>query len=204
MALTSRKKRPLDRTVPHRRDARLIIIAAEGRETEKQYFAQFRDTRVQVKVLPTGADNHSSPQHVIDRLKDFCNEYQIGDGDELWLMIDVDRWPPEALSQISAKAIQRGYQLAISNPCFEVWLLCHFQDPPADALACKTIESELRNALGGSYNKSRLLVSHYAGRLDAAMQRAQRLSGKANDRWPQAVGSHVYLTLQSIRKLAAP
>jgi len=50
MAITSRKSRPLDRSVEHLRDTRLVIIAAEGRITERQYFAMFRSTRVQVKV----------------------------------------------------------------------------------------------------------------------------------------------------------
>jgi len=39
MVQTSRKSRPLDRSLEHRRDTRLVIIAAEGRETEQQYFA---------------------------------------------------------------------------------------------------------------------------------------------------------------------
>ncbi|MDD5035208.1 MAG: RloB family protein [Methylococcaceae bacterium] len=200
MALTSRKKRPLDRTVPHRRDTRLIIIAAEGRETEKQYFAQFRDTRVQVKVLATGEDNQSAPQHVIDRLTHFREEFQIGEGDELWLMVDVDRW---SLAEITREAIQRGYQLAISNPCFEVWLLCHFQDPPQAASVCQPIEDALRAALGGSYNKSKLIVSQFVDKLESAMQRAKKLDVKPEDRWPQNVGSHAYKVVHSIRGLVS-
>ena len=68
MALTSRKKRPLNPSVPYQRDTRLIVIATEGRETEKQYFDQFGDKRVHVKMLTTGEDNQSAPQHVIERL----------------------------------------------------------------------------------------------------------------------------------------
>lgn len=74
MALTSRKKRPLDRTVEHVRDCRLIIIAAEGRHTEKQYFSLFHNPRVQVKVLSTEDDGCSAPNHVLARLDVFRNE----------------------------------------------------------------------------------------------------------------------------------
>lgn len=38
MGITSRKKRPLKREIPHLRDTRLIIIASEGAVTEKKYF----------------------------------------------------------------------------------------------------------------------------------------------------------------------
>ena len=65
---TSRKKRPLDRSSNPMRDARLIIIATEGRKTEEQYFRLFRSRRVQIIVLPTGKDNRSSPLDVLERL----------------------------------------------------------------------------------------------------------------------------------------
>ncbi len=200
MALTTRKKRPLDRSVLHQRDTRLIIIAAEGKETERQYFNLFRDTRIQVKVLPTGEDNQSSPRHVIDRLTSYREEYQIGDGDELWLMVDVDRW--KNLAEIAREALQCDYQLAISNPCFEVWLICHFQEPPQIAQTCQPIEDALREVLGGRYNKSNLVLSQFADKLDSAIQRAEQLDINLKDRWPQCVGSHVYRVVISILGLS--
>ena len=88
MALTHRKKRPIDRNLEVVGDTRLLIIATEGRKTEKQ---QFRNRRVQVKVIPTGEDNKSSPEYILRRLKYFRQEYDLKPNDELWLMIDVDR-----------------------------------------------------------------------------------------------------------------
>ena len=65
MGLTSRQKRPFDRKIPSLRDARLIIIAAEGQETEKQYFKSelFQSSKVHVIVLPP-KDGRSAPKHV--------------------------------------------------------------------------------------------------------------------------------------------
>ncbi|ESQ15165.1 MAG: RloB domain-containing protein [Thiohalocapsa sp. PB-PSB1] len=98
MALTSRKARPLDRSVKHLRDTRLIIIAAEGALTEKLYFEMFRSTRVQLRVLPTGDDGQSAPEHVLARLIEFREEFQLAVDDALWLMIDVDR--PETVGTV--------------------------------------------------------------------------------------------------------
>jgi hypothetical protein len=46
--------------------------------------------------------------------------------DEVWCVFDVDRHTrlPDAVQQADALAIN----LAISNPCFEIWLLVHFRD----------------------------------------------------------------------------
>jgi uncharacterized protein YqgV (UPF0045/DUF77 family) len=112
MALTQRKKRPIDRSSKVLGDTRLLIIATEGRITEKQYFAQFRNRRVQVKVIPTGEDNKSSPEYVLERLKHFRQEYALEANDELWLMIDVDRWKDKKLSLVTKEAKKSGFKLA--------------------------------------------------------------------------------------------
>lgn len=126
MGLTSRRKRPIDRRsrpLPHR-DARLFVIATEGEETEKQYFSMFGNKRCQVKVIPS-EDGRSAPHHILKQLKEYKREYQIGSGDELWLMVDVDRWRPGRLAEVAAEAGRSSFELAVSNPCFEVWLYLH-------------------------------------------------------------------------------
>ena len=90
-SLTHRKKRPIDRNSKCLRDTQLLIIATEGRSTEKQYFTRFQNTRVQIKILSTGKDNKSAPEYVLQKLKDFRQQYQLESNDELWLMIDVER-----------------------------------------------------------------------------------------------------------------
>ena len=94
MVCTSREKRPLDRKIPHLKDTRLIIIATEGKETEKHYFESDllgKSRRVQVKVLPS-LEGRSAPKYVARRLIEFEKRYDWWPGDQLWLMVDKDRW----------------------------------------------------------------------------------------------------------------
>jgi hypothetical protein len=65
-----------------RRDARLFVIATEGKETEKQYFNMFNSSRIKVEVLPTGEDGKSAPQYVLDRLDGFREQYDL-DADDM-------------------------------------------------------------------------------------------------------------------------
>lgn len=143
MALTSRKKRPLDRGVEHLGDTRLIIIAAEGHNTEAQYFSLVDSTRVQVKVLATGADHQSAPEYVLE--------------------------------------------------------LYHFKDEIEDACKCSQVEAWLRDALGGSYNKSRLLLARSVQTLRSGCC-AACLGMRSAPRgcWPIQTGSHVYRVFENI------
>jgi len=111
----------------------MIIIATEGSVTEVEYFSQLQEhavlssLRFQIKVIPP-TENKSAPNQVIKSLTNFKREYQIKANDELWMVIDRDRWTVQMLSEIHRQCKQKGIGLCISNPCFELWLILHYQD----------------------------------------------------------------------------
>ena len=207
MALTQRKKRPVDRTGGHPRDARLIIIATEGADTEGQYFSIFRNTRVHIKVLPSPKDEedpehgHSSPNAVLKRLRQYKGEFQLDEKlDELWLVVDVDNWPTSQLAAVAGLCEQAGFGLAISNPCFELWLYLHHSDIDATKQhTAQTLTEGLRRLLGG-YNKSKLRSEDFRDYVDDAITRAKRLNTDSEERWPSTLGTHVYRVVESIRR----
>lgn len=59
------------------RDARLIVIASEGKDTERIYFnalaKEYANPRVHVHILERRGEeqNNSSPKHVLEQLKDY-------------------------------------------------------------------------------------------------------------------------------------
>lgn len=55
-------------------------------------------------------------------------KYELLEDDEVWFVFDTDNWGPvisEVREKISSK---HNWFVAKSNPCFEVWLHCHFED----------------------------------------------------------------------------
>ncbi|WP_052210888.1 RloB family protein [Rhizobium rhizogenes] len=195
--LTSRKKRPLDRAVTTLRDAKLIIIATEGSLTEKIYFESFRLTNVQVRVLPS-EDGKSSPQHVLENAQVYKDKFDWGDGDELWLVIDVDRWPAATLSEVAAITTAARIGLAVSNPSFELWLALHLDvDLPA-TVNNESLVTHLRLQLG-SYNKHKYDSETILSGVGRAMERASELDTSPQHRWPQSVGSRCYKIIRSFR-----
>lgn len=115
------------------RDGRMIIIATEGSVTEVEYFSQMQEhavlspLRFQIKVIAP-IENKSAPNQIIKSLANFKKEYQIKADDELWMVIDRDRWTVQMLSDIQSQCRQKGIGLCISNPCFELWLILHYEE----------------------------------------------------------------------------
>lgn len=213
--MPERKFKPRERKSKVR-DAKLIIIAAEGTQTEKLYFRdlalddKYRNPKVHVEVLSHSTD--SSPAHIIRILDEFRRTYSLRPIDELWLVIDKDRWPDAILSNILTQCIQKQYILTVSNPCFEVWLLLHrasFDDYTVDELkelaenkrpkltGRTRLEKELLK-LCGSYTKENLDTSHYIPYVEDAVERAQAADINPEHGWPNQIGTRVYRLVQSI------
>lgn len=195
------------------RNPKLIIIATEGKCTEKQYFEELRfrngKPNIHVEILPTH-DTDSSPKHVLERLDEFKKQYKFSNGlDELWMVIDVDSWGDVKIAEIAQLCQQKRYNLAVSNPCFEAWLLLHFQsieEYPIEEQrtllhnkregARTALEKELLR-ICGEYNKSNLNMDYFIPNIRDAIERSRILDDN-NSRWPQSFGTRVYLLVEKI------
>lgn len=200
------------------RDARLIVIASEGLHTENKYFRDlaskeyFPNPKVHVEVLPR-KETASSPNKVIQQLDQFRREYKLKRQDELWMVIDFDKWGGKALSEIAAICTTKNYRLAVSNPCFELWLLLHLKsldeypqtiinefldNPKVSRKRCR-LDEELLTLLG-SYNKSNPDTSQFLPNVELAIQRAKCIDKHPEHRWPNSLGTRVYLLAENIIK----
>jgi len=202
MNLRRRKPRPLSREDKTFRDDRLFVIATEDTYSPDRYFRIFHNPRIKVRVLPTEA-GFSASSHVLDRLDAFAKEYELTGDDELWLMLDTDHWAePNHVAnfdRVCKEAVEKGFHLAHSNPCFEIWLLLHVEDlNPSDRFkSCEEVVRRLREALG-AYSKRTIPGSCSPSTAAIAVDRAERLDGGSNDRWPQRTGSHVYRVVKAL------
>ncbi|NGZ05457.1 MAG: RloB domain-containing protein [Magnetococcales bacterium] len=140
---------------------------------------------------------------MLERLKEFRKQYELSSLDQLWLMIDTDRWPEEALSDVARQAKEQQFRLAISNPCFEIWLWCHFQPLPDGTVTCRQVKQNLRTFLGG-YNSSHFDPQPFLERVAHACQEARKRPVPAGERWPHQVGTQVYLVMEEILQWLAP
>ena len=201
------------------RDARLIVIASEGKDTERIYFKalakEYTNPRVHVHILERSVDeqNNSSPEHVLKQLNDYKNLYDLEADDELWLVVDKDQWKDRMLSRVATEcALGVSMHMALSNPCFELWLLLHLEDAasltPEEQMLWMENRRKSKNAdpylkvrlrqKMGSYHESSYDALSLIVHVEDAIERARTLDKNPNDRWPQTLGTRVYLLAESV------
>lgn len=124
---------------------------------------------------------------------------EIEEGDELWIVIDVDKWGENKLDELCKQCEREGFHIAASNPCFELWLVLHQPNPrvPPSAQEC-TIE--LTRMLGRKYDKADYKVSVLIAHVNTAVQHARRLDNDSGDPWPHQPGTHVYKLVEKLIK----
>lgn len=201
------------------RDARLIVIASEGKDTERIYFEalakEYTNPRVHVHILgrSEAEQNNSSPEHVLKQLNYYKEQYELEADDELWLVVDKDRWTVAMLSRVATECSQElAMHMALSNPCFELWLLLHIEDAPSltpeeqmlwmenrrkSKNADPYLKVRLRQKMG-SYHESSYDALSLIVHVEDAIERARALDKNPTDRWPQTLGSRVYLLAESV------
>ena len=93
------------------------------------------------------------------------------------------------------RAKENRITVAMSNPCFDLWLLLHHMDLPEDhgIVDGKGVSSYMRRN-GIPFNKLRLDLGCYGPEaVRLAIERSRRLDGGPHSAgWPQATGTQVH------------
>ncbi len=198
---------------------KIIVLAFEGNDTEEIYFDKFKnselfnDALIFLHILKRQKnDTNSAPNHVFKKLKNEAKyEYNFRDSDELWMIIDTDRWKNITEIVLECKK-QTNMYVAISNPCFEFWLLLHIKDISEYnenelALIQKNakvntkknyVDSKITEILG-SYNKSNPRPELFLPTLERAIKQAKELDSN-NEEYPKSLGSHIYKIVEKLKK----
>ncbi len=149
-----------------RRQSLLVVCGAEA--TEPKYFDGLKRARrnpaITLKIKAKAAD----PDSVV-RYAAGMRDRAEGAHDEVWCVVDVDEFE---LAKAVATARTLRVNLAISNPCFEFWLLLHFEACAAPLTCYRDVERRLRRHVPG-YSKSALRFDDYVAGVDAAVERAR-------------------------------
>lgn len=133
-----RESTPLVRKSGFLEAEKFYILAYEGDVTEKKYFEDLRQSSMfndsgSIETIPLKKECNggNSPLDVKKLLSKAKAEYNFRATDEFWLIIDRDDW--EKIHHVDFNALyddcekEKNFFIALSNPCFEFWLILHLR-----------------------------------------------------------------------------
>lgn len=208
---------------------KLFVLSYEGTVTEKKYFQDFRASKyfnnnglIEIVPLKRPKDKGSDPFSVKNLLKEAKKEYGFKITDEFWLVIDRDDW--EKIHKLNFDDLviecnnEKNFYLAMSNPCFEIWLILHLKELSEftqdeqilifeNAKVSKSknhidiVVGQLQGDNRG-YNK-RPNPSIYLPQTKVALERAKSIDNLEDD-YPKSLGTHLYKLIEKLINNESP
>ncbi len=158
------------RRAPFREPRLRLLVVCGGERTEPAYFrglkGHLRNPAVQIKVKA----RVRAPEDLVRYARSIApaggDEF-----DEVWCVVDCDEFD---LEPAVALAAELDVRLAVSNPCFELWLLLHHQDCMALLCDAKAVLRQLTKQVPG-YQKNGLRFADFEAGVMDALRRAECL-----------------------------
>ena len=182
MSHGGRTARRISRKAPVRSPALRIVVVTEGAVTEPSYLRTFDrlhgdQSSAKLVVIPDAGDPRAVVERAIEESRESKRD-RLGSRDTVWAMFDRDEHSRFAQAKDMARG--NGIRLAISNPCFELWGILHYQecDAPLDRHECQRKLGELcpgySNKKGKIFDDPEVIESKYqdaVGRAENALTR---------------------------------
>ena len=214
--MKKRDFKPLKRKSGIKKPHKLLVIASEGKYPEENYFNVLKNIYKKPTVylhFIERKNDRSAPKHIITLLDKFKRIYNYRKNlDEFWILFDTDRWTQRNISSIAKECKQKCYKMAVSNPCFEIWILLHIKDVTEyseeiiglleknkKVNSKNYIEAELSNLMNG-YKKRNFDCNKIISNTEDAIKNAKKIN-TISSRWPNKIGTHVYRLIQEIISL---
>jgi RloB-like protein len=119
------------------RDSKLCYVFCEGEKRETTYFYFFNSlaSQIVIQIVPI-SNGKNSPIGLYDNAckaliksnENLSPSYDLDVNDEVWFIIDTDKWEKEIETLRSNLNQRPNWFVAQSNPCFEVWLYYHISE----------------------------------------------------------------------------
>ena len=171
-----------------RRERRSVLVVTNGVRTEVEYFDSLRKEPWITADKVTVKFQSGEPIAVVLRAAKIRDDNAY---DEAWAVCDVDEFATEAAV---AAAAERGVELALSLPCFEIWLILHVSEGCPGFNNATQAGRHLKTLLP-NWDKAGLRFSDFRTGVFEAVIRARRL-GEPPDANPSTA---VWRLIESLR-----
>ena len=203
-------RRSVRRRTAHRESYSRVLIVAEGLKTEAAYFTglarHYRLSTANIVILGHGADPATVVREAI-KLKQ--REQRRGDAyDRVFCVFDRDGHAQ--FEPASQRARAHGIDLARSWPCFEYWLLLHFEYTRKPYVAsgarspCDVCVRDLRLHMADYHKAQNDVFPCLLDRLELAKTRAARAHADIGATTEPNPGTEVHRLVDFLQNLKPP
>lgn len=174
-----------------------ILILCEGAKTEPNYFNGIKhDLKIRHKLSAVDIEvyqpNSYNPDGLVNEAIDKKHKanFRRNPYDAIWLVFDRDFHPH--IAKVYQKARKNKIHIAISNICFEVWILMHFEPVHLHKpyQRCSNVIRKMQRSFVKKYHKNDKHFDYLKPLTQNAIENAKAMQKHYNQ--PQYAEVHEY------------
>lgn len=186
-----------------------ILIVCEGEKTEPIYFKSLIDWyKINTANVSITGDCGSNPNSVFKKAKEEQKKDKHKNAyDKIFCVFDKDSHP-NYLKTIALVNASKNYKAIVSVPCFEYWVLLHFEytDAPFSKTGSKSICDMVVKKLKvhlPDYQKSatNLVENALLNNIDNAIKRSKKSTQSAKERGSDNPSSNVHELVECLKHI---
>ena len=208
----SSENKRISRGIPQINISKILIIT-EG-HVEESYFKainnfykkNYRKRIIEIKPVCSGygTDVKNIIRFAIDEKK----KYDSDEFKSVWCVFDTDRGNNTETNLLEglSQAYKNKIKIAISNPCFEVWILMHYERTSSlisNGQKAKTILKTKIQDYNSSKNYFQInenVFTELLERLSEAITNAELIDKKHNKTYPERYEKDIYLIEYNLKR----
>ena len=165
-----------------RKRKRIILIADEGHNmTESKYLKSFDDVSFTLRFV---SDRSTDPVNLMNSLVNKAKELELSEeyGDMAFCLVDADVNPNKDSQVRQADKIAAKTKIAnliVSNPCFEIWFLCHHGCSSHQYYSSEGVVSTLKKIYPDYSKNNERMYSRTIDKVQDAIKNSRLLEQKA-------------------------
>ena len=171
----------------------VILIVTEGSQTEPKYFEHYRSRQTNIDIRVVGSRTKGGETDYLGLIRKAVeyqskNQISASNGDAVWVVADGDvnynNPDPIAakdtlLSRARKLADAKGIHIAISNPCFELWFICHYTSSPRRYASSSELVKDMDRYIKGYAKSLDGIHKLIKDNIESAIRNAENLEKKA-------------------------
>lgn len=189
-----------------RNTKRTAYIFCEGK-TEQFYFEGFRKDSSNNFSIKLISSSDRSPDLMVKFAKEYLKRKSSYDSEKdlVFCIFDRDDNNNQSMNKAKEFASEEGFDLILSNPSFEYWLLCHYGEFNQPYEDCESVINKLNNYIS-SYNKTDVeIYEKTRDELSSAIKNSKKIENKHKVEGVEILSresnpsSKVYEVIESLR-----
>lgn len=181
---------PKPRGSKNRKLKPVLHIFCEGEKTEpgylNGYLGKFHANNRRLQVIRVEKTRKNTPKQLVEEALKLKKDRMTPDHDAFWVVYDregKDKYSDKLHKEALVKASSGGIEVALTNVCFEVWLILHFSELTAsyscysDLMKNSVLKAELGKLGIKEYDKAiEGLFELVSDKIELARSRARKMN----------------------------